>query len=128
MRYRDPRAAIDFLCAAFGFREHMVVEENGVIPHAQLLLGEDMIMLGQARDDDFGQHVTVPDASGKVTQAAYIVVDDLAAHYARARSAGAEIVSPLEEQSYGGAHYAARDPEGHLWSFGSYDPWAQTSS
>ena len=53
----------------------------------------------------------------------YLVVDDVTARAERARAAGAEIVIEPEEQDYGGANYTARDPEGNLWNFGSYDPW-----
>jgi uncharacterized glyoxalase superfamily protein PhnB len=62
---------------------------------------------------------------GAGTQSAYIIVDDVDAHYARAKAAGAEIIKEVEDQSYGGRLYSCRDPEGHLWSFGSYDPSAK---
>ena len=48
--------------------------------------------------------------------------------YAQAKAAGAEIVDELEPKDYGGSGYSARDPEGHLWSFGDYDPWAEHST
>jgi uncharacterized glyoxalase superfamily protein PhnB len=59
------------------------------------------------------------------TQACYVVVTDCAAHYTQARAAGAEIVHGLETRDYGGSGYSARDPEGHLWSFGDHDPRAE---
>ena len=123
LRYRDAPAAIDWLCKALGFERHLVVtEESEGIAHAQLTLGNGMIMLGSARSDDYGSMIVQPEG-GRVTQAAYIVVEDIEAHYARACAAGAEIVLELAEQSYGGQLYSCRDPEGHLWNFGSYDPW-----
>jgi uncharacterized glyoxalase superfamily protein PhnB len=84
-----------------------------------------MIMLGAVRDDEYGKRIAVPGPEGKVTQSAYVVIADIEAHYERAKAAGAVIVSDLEKQDYGGAAYSARDPEGHLWNFGSYDPWAE---
>jgi uncharacterized glyoxalase superfamily protein PhnB len=127
MRYRDAPAAIDWLCRAFGFEKHLVVPgENETIAHAQLIFGNGMIMLGSARDDEFGRWVKPPrEIGGTGTQSAYVIVDDVDAHFARAKAAGAEIVTPVEDQSYGGRLYSCRDPEGHLWSFGSYDPWVK---
>lgn len=128
LRYRDARAAIDFLCEAFGFERHMVVEGEGDrdIAHAQLVYGDGMIMLGSAHDDEFGRLQKPPSSTtAVVTQSPYVVVDDLPAHYERARAAGAEVVIELRQEDYGGGIYACRDPEGHLWSFGDYDPWAE---
>ena len=124
LRYDDAPAAITWLCEAFGFEEHLVVRGEGdAIDHAQLTLGDGMIMLGSARRDEDGSLVPPGDAGG-VTQTLYIVVADVDAHCARARAAGAEIVMEPAEQHYGGKLYACRDPEKHLWNFGSYDPWA----
>ena len=125
MRYRDANAAIDWLCKAFGFEKHLVVPgENGTVAHAQLSFGNGMIMLGSARDDEFGRRVKPPRETGGIgTQSAYVIVEDADAHYARAKAAGAEIVMEVEDQDYGGRLYSCLDPEGHLWSFGTYDPW-----
>ncbi|MPN55348.1 hypothetical protein SDC9_203030 [bioreactor metagenome] len=62
------------------------------------------------------------------TQSACVIVSDADAHYARATAAGAEIVIDIADQDYGGRGYACRDPEGHLWWFGSYDPWAAATA
>ena len=125
MRYRDANAAIEWLCKAFGFERHLVVPgENGTVAHAQLTFGNGMIMLGSAREDEFGQRVNPPREIGGIgTQSAYVIVEDADAHYARAKAAGAEIVMEVEDQDYGGRLYSCLDPEGHLWSFGTYDPW-----
>lgn len=124
MRYRDAPAAIDWLCRVLGFTEHLVVPgDDGTIVHAQLSLGDGMIMLGTDRDDDFGQLMTVPGPNGRNTQSAYVVVDDVEAVHDRAKAAGAPIVEPLQNPEYGGVFFACRDPEGHVWSIGSYDPW-----
>ena len=127
MRYHDAPAAIDWLCRAFGFTPHLVVpDDHGGIAHAQLTLGNGMIMLGSFREDgEFDQLVTTPRLAGSTTQSAYIVVMEIDAHYRRAVEAGAEIVYEIADQEYGGRLYSARDPEGHLWNFGSYDPWAE---
>lgn len=127
LRYRDAAAAIEWLCQAFGFEQHLVVPTgDGAIAHAQLTYGNGMIMLGSARDDAFGE-LQAPVASGnvRVSQSPYIVVTDVDAHHARAVASGAEIVMAPEDQDYGGRLYSCRDPEGNLWNFGSYDPWAQ---
>jgi uncharacterized glyoxalase superfamily protein PhnB len=130
LRYRDAPAAIDWLCRAFGFEKHLVVPgEGGTIAHAQLTFGNGMIMLGSARDDEFGRLQKTPAQVGGVgTQSPYVIVADADAHYARAVAAGAEIVYPLKDEDYGGRGYSCRDPEGHLWNFGTYDPWAEAGS
>ena len=125
MRYQDAPRMIDWLCEAFGFTRHLVVPgDRGIIEHAQLALGDGMIMLGSWRDDAWGKLVKTARQAGAITQTAYVVIPDVDAHYARAKAAGAEIVADIEDKDYGGRGYAARDPEGQLWSFGSYDPWA----
>ena len=129
MRYRDAPKMLDWLCNAFGFERHFVVPgEDETIAHAQLTHGRGMIMLGSARDDEWGALVKPVADVGARTQAAYVVVADVDAHYARARAAGAEIVRPLADTDYGSREYAARDPEGQVWSFGTYDPWTEATT
>ena len=126
MRYRDAPAAIEWLCNAFGFSRNLVVPGPGdTISHAQLVLGDGMIMLGSVTDDEYGEMVMTPQEAGGNTQSAYVVVDEIDAHYRRAMAAGAEIVMEIADQEYGGRLYSAKDPEGYLWNFGSYDPWAE---
>jgi uncharacterized glyoxalase superfamily protein PhnB len=123
LRYKDAPAMIDWLEKAFGFERHVVYEgPGGMIAHAQLALGSAMIMLGSARDDEFAAMVGEP--GGKSGQAIYVVVDDADAHFARAKAAGAEIVTGLTDQDYGSRDYICRDPEGYLWCFGTYWPKA----
>ena len=123
MRYRDAPAAIDWLCRAFGIERHLVVPgEDGTILHAQLSFGNGMIMLGSTRDDAFGRLVRPPEG-GVGTQSAYVVVADADRHYARAKAAGAEILLEIKDEDYGGRGYTCRDPEGHVWNFGTFDPW-----
>jgi uncharacterized glyoxalase superfamily protein PhnB len=121
LRYRDAVAAIEWLVEAFGFQKGMIVPgREGGIAHAELSLGRGVIMLGDACDDVLG--MKTPRELGAVNQGIYVCVPDPDAHYARALSAGAEIVIPLRDMDYGSREYAARDPEGNLWSFGSYAP------
>lgn len=128
LRYRDAPAMIDWLCNAFGFERHLIVpgEREGVVAHAQLNFGDAMIMLGStANDNEFGRLIAQPgEIGGRETQSPYVVVEKIDAHYARAKAAGAAIVIDIADQDYGGRLYSCRDPEGHLWNFGSYDPWA----
>lgn len=125
LTYRDAEAAMKWLTRAFGFEEKMVVPGDAKRPiaHAEMTLGDGMIMLGSAYDDGFGKHLRSPAALGAVTASIYALVPDVAAHHARAIEAGAEIVLPLTTKEYG-TDYTARDPEGHIWSFGDYDPFA----
>ncbi|GGS99755.1 VOC family protein [Nonomuraea spiralis] len=107
-RYEDARAAIDFLSEAFGFRLHESSKDaDGVVKHAELFVGDDLIMIG--RGDPGGPGV-------------YIAVDEVDAHHDRARAAGAVITMELTDQSYGSREYACEDPEGNRWFFGTYRP------
>jgi uncharacterized glyoxalase superfamily protein PhnB len=115
-RYRDPHAAIDWLEKAFGFEREAVYEDGGTVVHAQLKLGDGMIMLGQARDDEYGARVG--------TGWCYVGDKgfDIDAMHERAKSAGAEIMMEPTDQEYGSRDFQAYDLEGNLWSFGTYEP------
>jgi uncharacterized glyoxalase superfamily protein PhnB len=120
LRYNDARSAIRWLCATFGFVELFSVPESGqTVRHAQLKLGTNVIMLGSVRPDD---GMTSPQVLGVATQALCVYVGDLDAHFERARSAGAEIMSPPKDTDFGSREYHVRDLEGHLWTFGTYLP------
>jgi uncharacterized glyoxalase superfamily protein PhnB len=125
LRYRDAPAAIEWLCRAFGFEKQLVVpNQDGTIAHAQLSFGNGMIMLGSVLDTEFGRLMKQPDEiGGSETQSAYVIVSDADALYARAMAAGARIVMDIKDEDYGGRGYSCRDLEGHLWNFGTYDPW-----
>ena len=91
LRYRNAAAAIDWLCDAFGFERKMVVPgEGGRVAHAELTLGNGMIMLGDGTRTDVW--IAAPAMGDPVTQGIYVVVEDADAHYTRAKAAGAEIV------------------------------------
>ena len=119
LRYNDAHAAIDLLVNAFGFTRRAVYEDdNGVVQHAELAYGDGVIMLGDApREPDFNR-LDMPIGGGSV----YIVIDDPDAHYDRAKTAGVKIRRELRDEDYGSRGYSAEDPEGNLWSFGTYRP------
>ena len=119
MRYRDAPAAIEFLERAFGFvRREVIANEDGTIAHAELSLGPSILMLGSDRDDQL-----VGSRAGKGW--IYVAIEDPDEHCARARAAGAEIVTELHDTDYGSRDYAARDLDGNLWHFGTYRPAAE---
>jgi len=114
MRYRDARAAIEWLERAFGVERQVVYDgPDETVAHAELRYGDGVVMVGSERPGDEHRRV------GRGW--AYVVVDDLAAHHERAAAAGAEITDEPNVQDYG-SFYGARDPEGNLWSFGTYSP------
>jgi uncharacterized glyoxalase superfamily protein PhnB len=127
LRYRDAPAAIEWLCSTFGFNKQAVYpNSDGTIAHAQLTFGNGMIMLGSAveKATEWGRLIKQPDQiGGAETQSAYLIVADADVLYARAKAAGAEIVIDIKDEDYGGRGFSCRDIEGHLWSFGTYDPW-----
>lgn len=130
LRYRDARRMIEWLCKAFGFEQHAVYADGDTVHHAQLVFGNGMIMLGSVSNDSaWSKRIAQPDEiGGRETQSACVIVSDCAAHCARATAAGAEIVDPLETKEYGGSGYGCRDPEGHYWWFGDYDPWTDATA
>jgi uncharacterized glyoxalase superfamily protein PhnB len=119
LTYRDGRAAIAFLTKAFGFEERAVYareDDPSVIEHAELRwpLGGG-IMLGTAGKDDspFGRREPGNDS-------VYVVCDDPDALFERATETAAEVVRDLRDEDYGSRGFTVRDPEGNLWSFGTY--------
>jgi uncharacterized glyoxalase superfamily protein PhnB len=126
--YRDAKRAIAWLCEAFGFEERVVYQsEDRDVAHAELSLGPGIIMLGSASDDMAAADTDRLMAGGeadfsRIPFALYVAVEDVDAHYERARRAGAEIVRELNDTDYGSREYAARDLEGNVWSFGTYHP------
>ncbi|MBM3608211.1 MAG: glyoxalase [Alphaproteobacteria bacterium] len=126
MRYRNAPRMLEWLVEAFGFSRHAIYEDGkGGIAHAQLTLNGGMVMLASARDDAFGKLQSTPAALGGTTQSPYIIVNDPDAAYERALAAGAKIFMLIKDEDYGGRGFICRDPEGHLWNFGSYDPWRE---
>ena len=117
LSYDEAAKAIDFLVEAFGFERHAVYSgDNGDIRHAELKLGNGLVMLGSSRD---GVEATRGRGGG-----IYTVVDDPDAHAQRARAGGAEVTNELHDTDYGSREYSARDPEDNVWHFGTYQPFA----
>jgi uncharacterized glyoxalase superfamily protein PhnB len=121
MRYRDPDAAVTWLTEAFGLTEHNVYrDDTGGVGHAELAYGDDVIMVSGPRDPGWLGGGTADPLASPIS--IYVVVDDPQAHFDRAKAAGATVVRDLEHMDYGSHEYSARDPEGNLWSFGTYRP------
>ncbi|MFI5181293.1 MAG: VOC family protein [Thermoanaerobaculia bacterium] len=120
LRYKDARAAIQWLCATFGFVELFSVPAEGpIVRHAQLKLGSNVIMLGSVRP---GDGMGSPRVLGGATQALYAYVENLDAHFERVRLTGAEITGPPHDTDFSSREYHVRDLEGHPWTFGTYLP------
>ncbi len=131
LRYENAPGAIDFLVRAFGFERHAVYadEKNpAIIHHAQLVLGDCMIMLGSAPHPGGVAelyHWLTPRQAGAITMSIYVAVEDPDGHAATARAAGADILAePHDNQGYPGRSYDVRDTEGNVWNFGSFDPFS----
>jgi uncharacterized glyoxalase superfamily protein PhnB len=122
IRYEDAPAMIDWLEEAFGFKRRTFHEEGGKVVHAEVTFGNGMFMVGSTRDDDPTSAQTPNQLGGQATGGMYVVVDDVDAHCAHAKAAGAEIVTEPNDQDYGSRDYVARDPEGFVWTFGTYRP------
>jgi uncharacterized glyoxalase superfamily protein PhnB len=115
--YQDPWAALDWLERAFGFERSMVItDKDGKLGHSEMRFAGGLIYVGS----EWADHVASPKSvGGKNTQTIHVHLrDGIDAHCERARSAGAVIVREPEDQFYGDRVYAAKDPEGHVWTFG----------
>ena len=124
LRYKDCQAAIDWLCHVLQFEKFVVYESDGIVHHAELIFDNSLIMLGTYRDLAYDNIIKLPYEIGNVnTQSPYIFVDNLNEYYEHVKKHGAEIVLPLKREDHG-AGFTVRDPEGHLWSFGDFNPWA----
>jgi uncharacterized glyoxalase superfamily protein PhnB len=117
--YRDPKTAFRWLEAAFGFEPVIVIlDADGNLAHSEMSYGNSFVMVGSEWDD---QHRSPKSVDGKNTQSVHVQLaqgEDIDAHCAHARKAGAEIVQEPQTQFYGDRTYRARDPEGHIWTFG----------
>ena len=121
-RYRDAGKMIDWLCDAFGFTVDAKYMDGDKVAHAQLSFGSSMIMLGSVRDDEYGRMVGAPGDNGG--KSVYIAVDDCDAAYEMAKAAGARILEEPHDRDYGSREFICADPEGVVWSFGTYWPKA----
>jgi uncharacterized glyoxalase superfamily protein PhnB len=117
LKYTDAHAAIDFLERAFGFQRHAIHEnDDGAVVHAELRFGDQVAMVSSAGAGDpmFDQ------GAGRTT--VYVAVDEVDSLHDTAAAAGADIVMAPTDQDYGSRDFSARDPEGNIWSFGTYRP------
>ena len=127
LQYQDAPAAIDFLCKAFGFEKKAVYEgEGGSIAHAELTLGNGMVMLGSAKETDYGKLLVRPRQVGGVTMSTYCIVADPDAHFARAKAAGAEITRAPETRTAAGATTPAGTPRATCGPSAPYDRWVHS--
>lgn len=110
LSYEDGREAIEFLCDAFGFKQNIAnYDDTGTLVHAELTMGNGVLLMGTEK-------------RAKGSPGLYVVVDDVDAHHARSAAAGATLVYPPEDTEWGTRRYRVKDPEGHEWTFGTYQP------
>ena len=110
--FRDAHASIEWLERALGAERVAVYEDDeGRVSHAEIRLGESIVMAG---DERAGSRATPPGVS-----VVYVVVPDADAAYERARAAGADVTEPVE-QDYGSRDVTVTDPDGNRWSLGTY--------
>lgn len=129
LAYKDAEMAIRWLCDAFGFEEKAVHRsDDGKVIHSELVYKGNMIMVGSSDSGTpYSKLITHPSETGGLeTQSPYVVIDheDIDAHYQKAKDNGAKIIFDLTERDYEGKDYTCYDPGGHLWTFGSYDPFS----
>jgi uncharacterized glyoxalase superfamily protein PhnB len=114
--YKDPWEALDWLEKAFGFERSMVItDKDGAIAHSEMRFGDGLVYVGSEWAADVASPASI---GGKNTQRIHVhLKDGLDSHCARARAAGAVIVREPNDEFYGDRVYAAKDVEGHIWSF-----------
>lgn len=100
LHYHDAPAAIDWLCRVFGFSRNLVIENpDGTIAHAELTLGQGMVMLGSVKNTGLDAQYSVHPAElgGRQTGGIYLVVEDCDRVYAGIRAADAKVIQELHE-------------------------------
>ena len=119
LTFHDARAEMEFLHSAFGLEETAIVareDDPTIIEHGEMRWPSGPgIMFGSAGKDDSPFGTRQPG-----NESVYVVCDDPDALFARATGAGAEVVRGLRDEDYGSRGFTVRDPEGNLWSFGTY--------
>jgi PhnB protein len=114
--YEDGDTAMDFIRDAFGFDEVLRFRSpEGRVSHGELKLGDDNVYIGEPGGD-----YRSPKRVGQTTVGIHVYVDDVDAHFERAKAAGAEISAEPADQEYGDRRYTAKDPEGHHWFFATH--------
>lgn len=127
LRYANAPRIYDWLIAAFGFEKHAAYysDDGKTLLHGELRMGDSFIMLGSSENNEFGKLVSRPAELGGTTASPYVATTDIDALCERARAAGAEICMEPQDQPYGSRDFICKDPEGHVWCFGTYRPSAQ---
>lgn len=119
LSFQDPKTAFRWLEEAFGFEPSFVIlDADGNLAHSEMSYGDSVVMIGSEWSED---HRSPKSIGGKNSQSVHVQLgegEDIDAHCARARAAGAEIIQEPDTQFYGDRTYRARDPEGHIWTFG----------
>ncbi len=119
LSYQDAKAAYRWLETAFGFEPLFVIlDDAGNLAHSEMGYGDSIVMVGNEWSDD---HKSPRSLGGRNTQSVHVQLapgEDIDAHCEHARAAGAEILQAPATQFYGDRTYRARDPEGHIWTFG----------
>jgi uncharacterized glyoxalase superfamily protein PhnB len=125
VRYQNARAAIEWLTSVLGCTENVLYPGEGdTIAHAQFEIAGNLFMLGSVKPGDLARGPSIPDAIGATTYIAFDKPETVDALHARVTAAGGEIVRELQDTDYGSREFGVRDPEGHMWSFGTYKPQA----
>jgi len=106
--YPDVRAAVAWLCTAFGFVERIRIGESH---RSQLRFGDGALIVADVRNE------RRPPRPGEVTHSVVVRVDDASAHCERAKANGARIIMEPRDFEYGERQYTAEDPAGHQWTF-----------
>lgn len=124
--YRNAKTMIEWLCETFGFEVQLVVAgPDDVVMHSQLTFGNGMIMVGSAESGTPGSALMKysDEIGGAQTQMLSLIVSDCTELYAKAKLAGAKILSELEKKEFGGEAFTCRDPEGRIWNISTHNPW-----
>lgn len=117
LRVRNAAAAIDFYTRAFGAREIMRFVGQGQVAHAELAIGNSVIMLGEEAPD-YGY--PGPESLGGSPAAIHLYVDDADAIVRQAVAAGARLVAPVSDQFYGDRSGQVADPFGYSWTIATH--------
>jgi MerR family transcriptional regulator, thiopeptide resistance regulator len=113
--YEDIEGAHNFLVDAFGFGPGGIERDgDGHVVHGEVVVGDGRIWLHRVTPE---HEMASPRTTAAATGGLVVHVDDVDAHFERARAAGAEIDRAPADQPYGQREYGARDPEGHRWWF-----------
>jgi uncharacterized glyoxalase superfamily protein PhnB len=122
--YRNAKLMIEWLCDTFGFERQLVVPgPEDIVMHSQLTFGNGMIMIGSSGSGSPNAALTGFSEESVRNEMLSLLVSDCTEIYAKAKSAGAIILSELEKKDFGGEAFTCRDPEGHIWNFSTHDPW-----